>query len=91
MWLTRYHVPTEITYEQGSEFMDHEFIKSLIEFGIISKPSTSGNQTSSAILEHVHQFLGHLVQTYNIKETYVYEVGLWLDILESESFEILST
>ena len=31
MWLTRYPIPMEITYDQGSEFIGHEFIKSLIE------------------------------------------------------------
>ena len=30
-WLTRYPRPTEITYEQGSEFISNEFRKSLIE------------------------------------------------------------
>ena len=30
-WLTRYPRPVEITYDQGSEFIDHEFRKSLIE------------------------------------------------------------
>ena len=34
-------------YDQGSEFIDREFIKSLIEkeYGIITKPITSGNHT----------------------------------------------
>ena len=26
-WLSRYPIPMEITYEQGSEFIDYEFIK----------------------------------------------------------------
>ena len=30
-WLTRYHRPTQITYNQGSEFIGREFRKSLIE------------------------------------------------------------
>ena len=30
-WLTRYPRPMEITHDQVSEFMVHEFIKSLIE------------------------------------------------------------
>ena len=30
-WLSRYPRPIEITYDQGSEFIVHEFIKSLIE------------------------------------------------------------
>ena len=52
-WLTRLHIPTEIMYDQGSEFIGQEFRKSLIEdeYGITSKPSTSGNPMSNAILE----------------------------------------
>ena len=30
-WLTRYLTPTEITYDQGSENIGHEFRKPLIE------------------------------------------------------------
>ena len=31
MWVTRYPRPIEITYEQGSEFIGHEFRKFVIE------------------------------------------------------------
>ena len=31
VWLTRYIITTEITYDQGSEFIGHEFRKPLIE------------------------------------------------------------
>ena len=34
--------------------------------------------------------MGNLVQTYNIKETYIYEDESWLGILEAASFEIFS-
>ena len=30
-WLSRYHIPIEITYNQGKEFICHEFRKYLIE------------------------------------------------------------
>ena len=68
MWLSRYPRPMEITYDQGKEFIGHEFRKSLIEMedGINSKPITSGNPTSNTILERIHQVLGNLVQTCNI-------------------------
>ena len=72
-WLTRYPRPMEITYDQGLEFIGHEFRKYLTEtdYGITAKPSASANPTSNAILERIHQVLGNLVHTYNIKETYV--------------------
>ena len=31
MWLYRYPIPIEITYDQGKEFIGHEFRKLLIE------------------------------------------------------------
>ena len=30
-WMSRYPRPMEITYDQGSEFIGHEFSRSLIE------------------------------------------------------------
>ena len=30
-WLSRYPIPTEITYDQGKNIIGHEFIKSLIK------------------------------------------------------------
>ena len=39
MWLSRYPRPIEITYDQGRDFIDHEFRKFLIEYeyGITAK------------------------------------------------------
>ena len=67
-WLFRYLRPMEITYDQGLEFIGHEFRKYLIEieYGVTAKPSTLGNPTSNAILELIRQVLGNLVRTCNI-------------------------
>ena len=80
-------------YEKLSEFIGHEFIKSLIEmkYGITAKQSTSENPTSNAILGQIHQVLGNLVQTCNITQTYVEKDDPWLGILSAASFSILST
>ena len=79
MWLTRCPRPMEITYDQGSGFIGHEFRKSLIEreCGINSKPSTSGNPTSNVILERVHQALRNLMRNFNITQTYVNKDDSW--------------
>ena len=63
MWLSRYPNPMEITYDQGSEFIGHEFRKYLIEieYVITAKPSTLVNPTYNAVLEWIHQVLGNLV------------------------------
>ena len=72
-WLTRYPRPIEITYDQGSEFIGHDFRKFLIEteYGITYKPSNLENTTSNATLEQIHPFLGNPMRNFNIKETYV--------------------
>ena len=56
MWISGYTIQTEIIYDQVSQFIG-EFSKSLIkrEYMITAEPSTSGNPTSSAILERIHQ------------------------------------
>ena len=51
-WLSRYPIPMEITYDQGSEFIGHGFIKSLIEmeYRIVATPITLVNPISNDIL-----------------------------------------
>ena len=68
MWLTRYPIPIEITYDQGKEFIGHKFRKSLIEmeYRITAKPITSENTMSNEVLERIHQVLGNLVWTFNL-------------------------
>ena len=92
-WLTKYTTPMEIMYDQGSKFIGHEFGKYLIEieYGIIAKPSTLGNPTFNAILKRIHQVIGNLVRTYNIKETYVDKDDPWLGILAASEFASFST
>ena len=61
-------------YDQGSDFIGHDFRKYIIEieYGITSKPSTKVNPTSNAILVRIHQVLGNLVRYFKITQTYVY-------------------
>ena len=56
MWLSIYHRPIEITYDQGKDFIRHEFRKSLIkmEYEITAKPITLVNLMSNEILERIH-------------------------------------
>ena len=83
----------EIAYNQGSEFISHEFKKYLIEmeYGITAKPITSGNPTSNVILERIHQVLGSLVRTCNITRTYVDKDDPWPLILAAAEFSVIST
>ena len=83
----------KVTYDQGSEFIGHEFRKYLIEkeYGITDKQRTSGNPTSNEILKWINQILGNLVQNSNIKETYVDKDDPWPVILAAAVFAMIST
>ena len=83
----------EITYDHGSEFIGHEFRKSLneMEYGIFSKPSTLVNLVSNAILEQIRQVLGNLVRNFNVQQTYIEENDSWMGILDEPAFAIFST
>ena len=61
------------------------------EYDKLSKSSSSGIQTSNAILERIHVVLSKLVHTYNVKETYVYKDEVWSLILATAAFVIIST
>ena len=89
-WLPRCPRPINIAYDQGKECIGHKFRKSVIEteYGITSKPSTSGNPISNAILELIHQVLGNLVRNFNIStQTYVDKNDPWMVILGAAAFE----
>ena len=62
-----------------------------MEYGIVANPSTFVNQTLNAILEQIHQVIGNIVWTYNIKETHIHEDDPWMGILVVTAFEICST
>ena len=88
-----HHRPIEITYDQGSEFSDHDFIKPLFEteYEITAKPSTLGNPIYNGVLERIHQVLGNLVLTFNISTlAYVDENDPLLGILAAAAFAIRS-
>ena len=91
--LTRYSRPIELKYDRGSEFIGHEFRKTLIEDenGITDEPITLGNNTYNAMLERIQQVLGNLVRNFNIIETYVDKDNPWLGILDATAFTIIST
>ena len=80
-------------YEQGKEFIGHDFRKSLIEeeYGVTSKPRTLANTMSNAALERINQVIGNLVRTYNISKTFIDKYDPWSVILAEAAFVIIST
>ena len=86
--LNRHPCTMVIMYDQGSEFIGHDFRKFLVEeeYGIKSKPSSSGNPTSNAILEIINLVLCNLVWKCNIEDTYADKYKSWMGILSSAYF-----
>ena len=66
VWLSRYPWPQVINYDQGSEFIGHEF-KTMVEkdYGIDTKGITVRNPQANAIIERVHQVLGNTIRTFD--------------------------
>ena len=85
-------VLTEITYDQGSELIGHDFRTPLteIEYRIVAKQRTSGNLMPNATLERIQQVLGNLVRTCSITQTYVEKYGPRSGILSALAFEVRS-
>ena len=83
MWLVQYPWTVEITYDQGGEFLSHEFKIILIEqeYVIKSKPDSSGNPQAKDITEIIHQVLGNLLHFYDLQETYIDYYEPWMGIL----------
>ena len=92
-WLSRYPRPIKIIYDQGKEFIGHEFRTSLIEYEyrITAKAGTLVNPMPNAILERIHQVLRNLVRTFNIQKTYVDKNDPWTGILAAAAFSVCST
>ena len=52
VWLSGYPWPTEITYDQGSEFIGHEFQDMMInDYGNKTKPITTRNPQQILLLK----------------------------------------
>ena len=92
-WLARYPWPVEITYDQGGEFLGHEFKNTLIEneYGIKNKPVSPKNPQANAIIERLHQVFGNLVRTYNLQETYVEDADPFMEKLAAAAFAVRYT
>ena len=60
------------------------------EYGIKTKPDSSGNSQANATIDRIHHFLGNLVRTYYIQETYVDDADPWMVILASAYFVVRS-
>ena len=70
MCLYRYHWPSEITYDCGSELLGHEIKNTLIEEEciILAKTATRGNPQANSIIKRIHQLLANLIHIFELEK-----------------------
>ena len=60
------------------------------EYGIKTKPDSSGNSQANATIEIIHQLLGNLVRSYNIQEIYIDDADPLMGIIAAAAFVLRS-
>jgi hypothetical protein len=84
-WFSRYPWPTQVTFNRGSEFIGQDFQKMIKEYyGVKAKPSTVRNPQANAIVEWVHQAIGNIICTFELKNNYLDDNDPWKGILSWE-------
>ena len=65
-WFTRYPLPQRIVFDRDTEFMA-DFAKMCHnDYDLKSKPITTRNPQSNAIIEHIHQTIGNIIRTFDV-------------------------
>ena len=66
-WLTRYPWPTEIRMDRGREFAAEVATALKNEYGIERKIITTRNPQSNSMIERIHQVVGDMLRTRDIR------------------------
>jgi hypothetical protein len=67
-WLSHYPWPTETCMDIGSEFAAEISAALDNKFGIKRKLITTRNPQSNSIIEHIHQVVGDMIRTRDIRD-----------------------
>ena len=66
-WLTRYPWPTEVRMDRGKEFAAEVRDTLKNEYGIALKVITTRNPQANSIIERIHQVVGNMIRTRDIR------------------------
>ena len=88
-WLCRYPIPKRVRFDNRSEFKKN-FIPLLKDFVVKPKPTSIKTPQSNTILEMVHQVLGVILCTYELKDHTFGEIYPWGPILQYIAWTIRS-
>ena len=89
-WFCRYPRPTEVVYDNGSEFKLY-FRHLLQEYGVEEKPTTIKNPQANGILERAHQTFGNMLRTAELDMADSVEPGDVEDFIDNAAWAIRST
>jgi hypothetical protein len=87
VWLSRYPRPRKVLYDNGSEFK-RNFQPLLKDFAIKPTCTSIKNPQANAILERIHQVVGNMLKTMDLKNHVFNPLDPWGQILASVAFAI---
>ena len=88
-WFTRYPLPQRIGFDHGTKFMAEFTNMCQNDYGIKSKPITTRNPQSNAIIERIHQTIGNTIRTFDVSNIVNNEP--WSGILAATMFAVRAT
>jgi len=91
VWLTRYPWPTEVILDRGREFQAEVRRMLLNDYGTVRKLITTRNPQANAMVERVHQVIGNMINTLQIKSKDDLGPYGWNGILASVRQAVRST
>ena len=90
-WLSKYHWPTKIILDRGTEFTKE--VIEMIEKGyrITRSPITTRNPQANSILERAHQTISNILRTFQVNNSELDLDNPWNRILSAVIFAMQST
>ncbi len=89
-WFCRYPRPKRCISDNGNEFLGKEFQELLQSYGVKSVPTTVKNPQANFV-ERVHQTLGNMLRSYELKDHDFDYQDPWSQILANCAWAIRST
>ena len=89
-WLTRYPYPRKIILDRGTEFMAEFGRMVKQDYGLKIRSITTRNPQANAILERIHQTIGNIIKTYDVKNIAATQ-DPWSGILAATMFAVRAT
>ena len=85
-WFTRYPLPQRIVFDRGTKFMAGFSKMCKNNYSLKSKPITTRNPQSNAIIKRVYQAIGNIIRTFDVSN--IFNNDTWSDILAATMFAV---